>query len=79
MPGPPARHRGLEGASASMRQKNPGEQLVPLSTQVVTLFREVSAITGAGDILFPGQRRRRPANPRRRDARAGAEAPGVRS
>ncbi len=39
-----------------MRRKNPGEHLVPLSTQATALLRELRAITGTNvhGLLFPG-------------------------
>ena len=39
-----------------MRRKNPGEHLVPLSTQAAALLRELRTITGSNphDLLFPG-------------------------
>ena len=39
-----------------MRRKNPGEHLVPLSTQAAALLRELRTITGSNPhgLLLPG-------------------------
>ncbi len=44
----------IPGERMKMRRKNPGEHLVPLSTQAVKLLKELHAITGTGELLFPG-------------------------
>ncbi len=52
----------VPGERMKMRRKNPGEHLVPLSRQVVTLLTDLRTITG-GDpngLLFPGLVRGKP-------------------
>ena len=52
----------IPGERMKMRRKNPGEHLVPLSRQTVTLLTDLQAITG-GDpngLLFPGLVRGKP-------------------
>ncbi len=52
----------VPGERMKMRRKNPGEHLVPLSRQTVTLLTDLQAITG-GDpngLLFPGLVRGKP-------------------
>ncbi len=44
----------IPGERMKMRRKNPGEHLVPLSTQAVQLLKELRTITGTGELLFPG-------------------------
>ena len=46
----------IPGERMKMRRKNPGEHLVPLSTQATALLLELRAITGANvhGLLFPG-------------------------
>ncbi len=46
----------IPGERMKMRRKNPGEHLVPLSTQVAGLLRKLRTITGdnAHGLLFPG-------------------------
>ncbi len=46
----------IPGERMKMRRKNPGEHLVPLSTQVAGLLRELRTITGTNPhgLLFPG-------------------------
>ncbi len=46
----------VPGERMKMRRKNPGEHLVPLSTQAAGLLRELRTITGtnAHGLLFPG-------------------------
>ena len=46
----------IPGERMKMRRKNPGEHLVPLSRQVVTLLADLQAITGGNPngLLFPG-------------------------
>ena len=60
---PPARPLWrVPGERMKMRRKNPGEHLVPLSRQAVTLITDLQAITG-GDpngLLFPGLVRGKP-------------------
>ncbi len=41
-----------------MKMKRP--HLVPLSTQVLALLRELEQITGDSELIFPGQRSGRP-------------------
>jgi integrase len=46
----------IPGERMKMRRKNPGEHLVPLSTQAAALLRELRTITGDNvhGLLFPG-------------------------
>ena len=46
----------IPGERMKMRRKNPGEHLVPLSTQAAALLRELRGITGTNPhrLLFPG-------------------------
>lgn len=46
----------IPGERMKMRRKNPGEHLVPLSTQAAGLLRELHTITGTNPhgLLFPG-------------------------
>jgi len=46
----------IPGERMKMRRKNPGEHLVPLSRQIVTLLTDLQAITGGNPngLLFPG-------------------------
>ena len=46
----------IPGGRMKMRRKNPGEHLVPLSTQAAVLLRELHSITGNNThgMLFPG-------------------------
>ena len=44
----------IPGERMKMRRKNPGEHLVPLSTQAAKLLKELRTITGTGALLFPG-------------------------
>jgi integrase len=46
----------IPGERMKMRRKNPGEHLVPLSTQAAELLRELRTITGTNPhgLLFPG-------------------------
>ena len=52
----------VPGERMKMRRKNPGEHLVPLSRQVVTLLTDLQAITGGNSngLLFPGLVRGKP-------------------
>ena len=52
----------VPGERMKMRRKNPGEHLVPLSRQVVTLLTDLQAITGgySNGFLFPGLVRGKP-------------------
>ncbi len=52
----------IPGERMKMRRKNPGEHLVPLSRQTVTLLTDLQAITGGNPngLLFPGLVRGKP-------------------
>ena len=52
----------VPGERMKMRRKNPGEHLVPLSRQAVTLLTDLQAITGGNPngLLFPGLVRGKP-------------------
>lgn len=39
-----------------MKRKNNGNHIVPLSTQALRVLKDLKLLTGAGELLFPGQR-----------------------